>query len=207
VTYRVVVAGAELRMLVLAGGHRETVGVDLATGALVRAGHPGAAPPPATFDVVAAEIAGSAEPPDDARPEAVELTAAPRRVGRMGRHRARRRLSHLAHPRRVPVLGLATDAVPYWTLAGDRPSVALLEVATPPELRWGPSGLECAFRWAASDHELPLTPEAAERLLAGLEAASGDLTRVLGYWPRRLLVVLSAPVEGYCQKAVAALLP
>lgn len=207
-TYRVVVAGAELRMLILASATTESIGIDLSTGGFVRAGHPATTEANKAFEVVAGEIAGSTEPPDDARPEALELTTPPRRIGRMSRRRATKRLTRLAHPRRVPLLGLTSDAVPYWTLAGDRPSVAIVELSQPPDICQEPTGLHCRFPWGPTDQLLPFTPEAETQLLAGIQRTrSGSFSRALGYRPTRLLVVLAPPVGGYCRKSVAALLP
>ncbi len=220
--YRVVVPGARLRLLVLAadgGGDGGgdiggcvggCVGVDLDTGAFVRAAHPAGADPPGAFEVVEGEIAGAVEPPDPARPEALELAAPPRPVGRLSVRRADRLLAPLHHPPRLPLLGLAADAVPYWTLSGDSPSLALVDLRADARLRAGESGAECHFNWQGVDHDLPFTDG---RLLAAIERqftirpTRGDVQRLLGYRPRRLLVLLTAPIDGYCHKTVAALLP
>lgn len=210
ISYRVVIPGAELRMLVLAADARTCVGVDLESGAFVRASHPAATTGFAAFDVVAAEIAGAVEPPDAARPEALELAGPPEPVGHIPVRKAERLLAPLHHPPRLPLLGLASDAVPYWTLTGDSPSLALVELRNDPRVRWGQYGPECHFVWQDAPHELPLTDE---RLLAAIErhrlvrATRGEIARLLGYRPRRLLVMLTPPVEGYCHKTVAALLP
>ena len=210
IAFRAVVAGAELRMLVLAADRQGCVGVDLESGAFVRASHPTATEPPQPFDVIAAELAGSLEPPDAARPEAVELAEAPKRVGHLSPRRAERLLTPLLHPHRLPLLGLAANAVPYWTLTGDRPSLALIDVRSDPRLRWGPWGPECVFVWQGVEHELLF----ADHRLAGVfesqgivRPSRGDVARALGYRPRRLLVMLTAPIDGYCHKAVAAMLP
>ena len=209
-TYRVVVPGTEIRMLVLAADAKGCVGVDLDTGAFVRASHPRLDAPPGPFSVVSAEIAGAVEPPDAARPEALELSGPPETIGQMSLKRAERLLAPLHHPPHLPLLGLGANAVPYWTLTGDRPSVTLLELRNDPFLRWGPAGPECHFAWQGGPHELPL---ADQRLIRAFEAygitrpLKGEVQRVLGYRPRRLLVMLTAPLDGYCHKVVAALLP
>ena len=208
--YRVLVPGTELRMLVLATERGGSVGVDLDTGAFVRASHPPGLEPPAPFDVLAGEISGAPEPPDGARPEAVELAAPPRRVGRLAVRRAERLLAPLRHPPRLPLLGVAATSVPYWTLTGDRPSLALVELRSDPRVRWTAAGPECHFVWQGSAHELPLVDRA---LLNALDAhglyrpSRAEVQHLLGYRPRRLLVMLTAPHDGYCHKAVAALLP
>src|SRR5205085_9513980 len=88
VPYRVVVAGAELRLLVLAADVAGCVGVDLDSGAFVRASHPPVEELRRPYDIVSAEIAGAIEPPDDARPEALELAEPPKPVGRLSPKRA-----------------------------------------------------------------------------------------------------------------------
>ncbi len=208
--YRVLVPGAELRLLVLASDAEGCVGVDLDTGAFVRASHPAAGEPPEPFEIVAGSIVGALEPPDPARPEALELAEEPQRVGRMPARKADRLLAALHHPANLPLLGLTADAVPYWTLTGEAPSVTLVDLRADPRLHRGPAGLECHFHWQGAQHELML---ADRRLLRAFERPGlaaptrGEITRVLGYRPRRLLVMLTAPVDGYCHKAVAALLP
>jgi hypothetical protein len=207
-SYRVVVPGAELRMLVLAAEFRGCVGVDLDSGAFVWASHPLGTGRPAPFDVVAAEIAGAPEPPDPARPEAIELAQPPRRLGRLPVRRAERLLGPLHHPPRLPLLGVGANAVPYWTLTGEGPSLALVDLRGNPRLRWGPDGLECHFVWQGAAHELPVVNrDLVAYFEARVLASRWDLERVLGYRPRRLLVMLTAPRDGYCHKAVGAILP
>jgi len=212
VRYRVAVVGAELAMAVLAEEPDGCVAVDLESGAFVRAIHPPLPrdASPAPFDVVTAEIASGLDPPDAARPEAVQLAAAPSRTGRLTRRRAERYLQALQHPPHGPLLGFSGVAVPYWTLSGDRPSVTLVEPAMGPQIRWGPAGYECRFAWQGTVHELPLGDRrlAASLWRQGVDRCAGrELTRHLGYRPQRLLVVLTPPADGYCYKQVSALLP
>lgn len=196
--------------MVLAPDAQGVVGVDLDTGAFVRASHPRGAETPAPFDVVTGEVAGAIEPPDAARPEAIELAGPPTVVGRVPLKRAERLLAPLHHPPRLPLLGLAADAVPYWTLTGLSPSLALIDVRSEPRSRWGQYGPECHFTWQGAQHQLPLTDM---RVVAPMEQyrmsrlTRGEAQRLLGFRPRRLLVMLTAPVEGYCHKVIAALLP
>jgi hypothetical protein len=208
--YRLVIPGTEMRMLVLAADVKGCVGVDLDTGAFVRANHPRAEEPAGPFTVISARIAGAVEPPDAARPEALELADVPAPIGQLSVKRAERLLAPLHHPPRLPLLGLASNAVPYWTLTGDRPSVALLELRHDPLLRWTATGPECHFAWQGALHELPLADQRVIRAFEGhglTRPMKGDVQRFLGYRPRRLLIMLTAPLDGYCHKAVAALLP
>ncbi|MDQ6927428.1 MAG: hypothetical protein M3159_02050 [Actinomycetota bacterium] len=211
VSCRVGVVGAELRVLVLAADTRGCVGVDLDSGAFVRASY-SATPEDlfSSFDLISGRIAPSSQPPDASRPETVELEETPIRCGRLSERKAERYIDPLLHPRRGPLLGFAGRAVPYWTLAGDRPSVTMVDIATGPQLRRDAGGYECRFAWQGGRHQYALGDR---HLAAQLEDVSWprfsgrDLQRLLGYRVRRLLVVLTPPHEGYCYKVVAALLP
>jgi len=207
---RVAAVGAELQMLVLAADAGGCVGVDLDSGAFVRATYAGDAGPLQPFDVVSGEIAVPPVPPDASRPETVTLDGPPRPSGAMTPRRAERWLAPLQHPRRRSLLDIVGSAAPYWTLAGDRPSVTLVEVVAGLQVRREPTGYECRFGWQGARLRLPLDDR---RLTArfdevGWPRYSGrDLQNLLGHRVRRLLVVLSPPLDGYCYKVVAALLP
>ena len=216
--FRVAVAGAELRMLVLASGADGCVGVDVDSGAFVRADYPPAQagrPELAPLDVISAPLGSPLDPPDPARPEAVSLESAPRLVGHLSSRRASRYLQPLVHPPQLPLLGFPGACTPYWTISGDRPSLALVAPDSSPELRRvsgveDPPSWECQFTWLGSRHQFPIRSlELTERLeRAGRRRTGGrDLTRIIGYPPDRLLVMLGQPVDGYTCKEVAALLP
>ena len=114
VRYRVAVTGAELRMLVLAPQPDGCVGVDLDSGAFVRAIYPAAGDEPLeAFDVTTAPIGEPVDPPDTVRPEAVTLAAAPQRIGSLPPRRAERYLQALRHPPQGPLLGFPGVSVPY----------------------------------------------------------------------------------------------
>src|SRR5438105_2351691 len=89
VPQRVEVAGAELQLLVLAADPTGCIGVDLASGALVRSRHPGGGSRLRPYDVATARLA-EPDDPDWSRPELVTLAAPPRRTGHLGRWRAER---------------------------------------------------------------------------------------------------------------------
>jgi hypothetical protein len=73
-----------------------------------------------------------------------------------------------------------------------------------------PGGFVCRFTWEHTFHELFLRDR---RLLAALESqrmqhcGERQLHHMLGHGPDRLLVALTAPIQGYCYKAVMAVLP
>jgi hypothetical protein len=211
VRYRVAIAGAELRMLVLAPQRDGCVGIDLDSGAFVRAIYdPHDGEPLEAFDVTSAPIGAPLDPPDTVRPEAVALDAPPERIGSLRGRRAERYLQALRHPPHGPLLGFPGVTVPYWTLSGDRPSLGLVEPSDGPLVLAGPGGYECRFGWQGSIHQFPLgdTRLATELYrLRRRRSSPRELTRILGYRPDRLLLVVAGPTDGHCTKQVAALLP
>jgi hypothetical protein len=197
-------------MLVLAPQPDGCVGIDLESGAFVRAIFPPDGEPVSAFDVTSAPIGAPLDPPDTVRPEAVSLAAAPERIGSLTPRRAERYLQALRHPPHTPLLGFAGVSVPYWTLVGDRPSLALVEPTEGPLVLAGPGGYECRFGWQGTVHQLPLGDRSLAHELYRLRrrrSSPRELTRIMGYRPGRLLVVVAGPTDGYCTKQVAALLP
>ena len=197
-------AGARVRLLLLAPGEGHAAGVDLDNGGLVWATWD----PEASnivpirlkpLDVITARTHVNPPLPDPARPEAVTLDGPPVAVGRLRGRRAERLLRPLHHPERDQLLGFAGPAVPYWTLAGDRPSMAVVAPRGPVVLTPTPDGLAVRFTWRSVVHELPCTDAAA----AAAVTANGGAVRA----PRRLLVTLSEPYLGHCYKLVPTLLP
>jgi len=202
----VVLTRVDVEMLVLAAEPHACVSIDVASGAFVRARYPdGAFAPLAPLDLATAELIQPDAPLDVARPELVDLAAAPRRVGRLGRRQAERLLRPLLHPRGRPLLGFVGPAVRFWTLTGDRPSVSIVEPERGPRLRHTAHGYDCHFEWYGLRHVLPLADRGAAAALD--RGGPALLSRALGFHPRRLLVALSPPVNGYCYKVVAGLLP
>jgi hypothetical protein len=197
-------------MLVLAPQPDGCVGVDLDSGAFVRAIYAGGDEVLEPFDVTSAPIGAPLDPPDSVRPEAVALATPPQRVGGLTARRAERYLQALRHPPQGPLLGFHGVSAPYWTLIGDRPSLALVEPSDGPLVLAGATGYECRFGWQGTVHQFPL---ADRRLAADLvrlrrrRASPRELTRLLGFRPGRLLVVVAGPSGGHCTKQVAALLP
>jgi len=206
---RVAEAGAQLDLLVLASEPSGSIGVDLASGAFVRARHPvsnGRILRP--FSVASGELAPG-DMFDAAQPELAELTGPLRPANRLNPRKAERWLRPLLHPPRPPLLGLTGNAIPYWTLEGDRPSVSLVEPDEVGAAR-APGGYVCRFMWEHTFHELFLRDP---RLLAALESrrvqscGERQIRNLLGHAPDRLLVALTAPIQGYCYKAVMGVLP
>jgi len=196
--------GMELELLLLAVDRDSCAGVDLASGALVRAW----SPEPfderlRPYDVVVGTLA--AEPnlvPDPAQAEAVVLATSPELIGRITGRRAERYLRDLVHPPGQTLLGFHGPAVPFWERTADFPSIALVEPeGTTVVGRRGP-WLTCVFGWRGSRVELPFVDRRVARALARAgrsvtHSAKGD----------RLVVALAPPIDGHCHKVVAALLP
>ncbi len=184
-------AGVELTLMVLSVSTLGLTAVDLASGAVVRAGggqlddlslRP--------FDVVSAQLADRAEPGDPTQPEAVALAGPPRPLRRLAPRRAERLLRPLLHPEWTHLLGFVGPSIPFWELDGTRPSVAV--VAAPAMLGADDDGrLRCRFVWRTLVHDLPVATARSTGL-------PNEATRVV--------VALTPPLEGHCYKVVTGLL-
>lgn len=208
--------GARLRCAVLASTHQEWVGVDLATGALVRNRAGGAVPgPEALWPLQVADVVlgATGESPDPARPEAVTLAEASAPLGALSGRRARRLLRRLAAPERAgaPLLGRWGPSVALEDLDGSTPSVVLVALADDAlELTSGPAGEPTSWlRWSGVRQSLPLADPV---VVAALADAGGRLRGravddALGFGPGFALVGLGEVRGGYVPKVLLALLP
>lgn len=160
----------------------------------------GPAPRLAPFDVAAAVRSSSGEDYDPARPDTVQVEKPAVPMARMRRRLAERYLRPLLLSERSQLLGFAGSSVPYWTMAGDRPTLCLVQ--PPGGVRVTPDRT-VAFHWRGWRHELPLAdaPRCA-RSLAGTALADA-----VGFVPRRVVVALTPPRAGLCHKFAPALLP
>ena len=184
---RTSLAGEEVELLLLAGGQRWCAAIHLGTGALVSARWHEPAAGLAPLQVASAFLAGDQGELDPVRPEEIALATPPRPLAAAGRRRVEKLLRPVLHPTGEHLLGFAGPAVPYWTLTGTRPSVAVVAPAAPPVVAAG----QCRFRWRNLDHALPVLPYALPTVPAR---------------PRRVVVTLSGPRAGHCYKVVAGLL-
>jgi hypothetical protein len=189
---------------VLAADTDHCAGIDLFSGALVRAWSP---QPLDTnlrpYDVVAATLDDTIELlPDPSQPEAVPLVGAPAPIGRITGRRAERYLRALVHPPQQPLLAIHGAAVPFWQRTADYPSIAVVEPGGPAVIRLRDGVLSCLFRWRGVPTELPCVDRRLARALVDAGRARVDSGK-----GERLLVELSPPVEGHCHKVVAGLLP
>lgn len=212
--------GAVLDCLVLAPGPYEWVGIDLATGALVRARRP--APdgrPPLgggwrQFDIARFVLGTDDEPPDPSRPEAIVCAEAPQRLGRLRRRAVRRVLRRLVPPERpgAALLGTHGPSIPFVDLDGSSPSVMLVAVAHRSlEVFAGPGeAVELAFAWSGARHQLPVHDPRLRA--AALESqprplSAGRLAAAAGGRVSVLVVGLGPVRGGHVPKVVLAALP
>jgi hypothetical protein len=210
-----VAGGSALTVLVLACHPEDTIGVDLASGTLVRvrvAWPEDRGPDLAPFDVVEARLADEPERDDLAQPEAVTSDGLPRHLGTLHGRRVRHLLHALAAPVEEHVLGFPGASAPYWEFRGFRPSLALVVPTKGPVLfrRTEDRSVWVRFGWGRSDNWLPVEDPRAERALdvARRDRLQGkDLSAVLGFKPHYLVTAISIPRDGHCYKTVRALLP
>jgi hypothetical protein len=196
--------GTSLELLVLATDEDYCAGVDLVSGALVRAWSPGPiAEDLRPYDVVGGTLDDTIDLlPDPSQPEAVPLIEPPERIGRLTGRRVERYLRALVHPPGQPLLAIHGPAVPFWQRTADYPSIAVVEPEGPAVIRLRDGALGCMFRWRGVPVELPCLDR---RLARGMEAS--HRIRVDSGKGERLLVALAPPVDGHCHKVVDALLP
>ena len=204
--------GSTLNLLVLACNEEDTAGIDLASGALIRARvpwPPGHRPDLAPFDVVEAVLADRPERDDLAQPEAVSARGLPRHLGTLHGRQVRHLLHPLAAPIEEHVLGFPGTSAPYWEFRGFRPSLALLVPTKGPVLfrRAGDRSVWIRFGWGRSDNWLPVEDLGAIRALdaARRDRLQGkDLASALGFKPHYLVASVSRPREGHCYKTIRA---
>ncbi|MGH9069137.1 MAG: hypothetical protein ACRD0J_16865 [Acidimicrobiales bacterium] len=119
--------GAHLRLIVLASGPGRCIGIDLDSGAFVRASWPSSDNTGfSTYQLATAVIAEEQWPADPTRPESVELEGPPQAGGRIPGWRVGRYLRPLEAPAGQPLLGFSGSEILYWQVPGTHPSVALI---------------------------------------------------------------------------------
>jgi hypothetical protein len=201
--------GSTLELMVLASGRRSCIAVDLDSGAFVRAIEPSSRPLLAPFTVVR----GRTIEPEYDRPEQPELASFERPltpIGLINARRAERFIRPLIHPKNRPLLGFFGPSTPWWEHETTGPSVAVVDIDKTLRANLTANGLRARFLWNAGVHDLPLEDL---RLLGRLDwvpqhANVGlPLTEMLGFRPNRIVVAISRPLNGYCSKVIAGLLP
>jgi hypothetical protein len=198
------VPGATLELLVLSADGNHCAGVDLASGALVRAWSPeDSVHRLRPYDVVTVTLDEDPDDvPDPQEPEALRVASPPEPVRRLSGRRVERMLRRLLHPKGQPLLGVSSSVVPFWERRCDHPSIAVVEPEGAISFWRDRPYLACRFAWLGHERELPCV----DRILAGSMDRTGR-TRLLADRGDRLLVALNPPVDGRCHKVVTALLP
>jgi hypothetical protein len=195
--------GTTLELLVVAADGGECAGIDLDSGALVRAwSHETPERQPRAYDVVTVTLDVDDSIPDPSDPEALMLAGAPEVTGRMTGRKAERLLRPLLHPKNEPLLGLNAPAIRFWERTPDRPSIAVVEPEGPVTLTRDGDYLGCSFVWQRVERELACLDR---RLAAEMDRAGR--TRAHGAKGDRLVVALTPPIDGHCHKVVQAILP
>lgn len=195
--------GSRLRLVVFSTGQSHCVGIDLASGALVRAWSP--VPVDARlrpYDLVDITVANDPDVvPDPSEPDAVATIAAPVHAGRITGRRALRLARPLLHPDKAPLLGFHGPAVPFWERRPDHPSVALARPKSPLVVAVEDGTMWCHFVWWGR----PQVLECLDARLAAFMARArrGSVTLAAG---TLLLVALEPPVQGHCHKVVEAVI-
>jgi hypothetical protein len=196
--------GTTLELLVLAAQGRYCAGVDLDSGALVRAWAEAAPEVPLrsadTTMITLSDRPGAV--PDPSQPEALAARGAPEATGRLPRRRAERLLRPLVHPAEVPLLGSHAPAVPFWERRRDHPSIALVEPQERLVLQRSGAYLACQFGWRGAEMVLPCIDR---RLAVAVDRAGRPMVGSGRHY--RLLVALHPPIDGHCHKVVEAVLP
>lgn len=196
--------GTTLRLMVVSTADRHCAGIDIASGALVRAWSERPVDPQLQpYDLVAVTVASDPDGiPDPAEPEAVVIAGCPALVGRVVGRRADRLMRPLLHPERAPLLGFHGPTVAFWERRPDQPSVAPAEPKGPLMATFEDGAMWCHFLWDGRPQVLACTDP---RLAATLHRLGKDATSLRP--GTRLVVALQPPVDGQCHKVVEALVP
>ncbi len=202
-----------MHVLVLAPSPTRTLGVDLASGAFVRMDHP--APrgervktAPREFDVAVARVGTRPENETAIHRESVVLDQPLSTVGRMSKRKVERILRPLQHVPGSSLLGCEGPAVPMWDLE-TLPGVAIVRPEGDMFIDVNENGVWAMFNWKRHTHRVRVEDR---RLFSRLDwfpetpVAANKLGPALGFVPRRLVLSFTDPVNGYCYKAVSALL-
>jgi hypothetical protein len=202
-------ATEEMELLVLASGRRSTVGVDLASGTLLRTHHPVVTERIEQFSVVSATVSNWQQSRPE-QPEALDFLYAPTLTGRLVGWKADRLVRPLIHPTGRYLLGSQGPSVPCWMLDSDRPSVSVVEPETPLTIVVSERGVRARFGWNRHWVEAPVEDaQVLSRLdwLPDSPLSGRPLITALGFRPDRMVMAWSRPKSGHCYRVIAGLLP
>jgi len=196
--------GTKLRLMVVATGEHHCVGIDLASGALVRAWCFASVDQRLSpYDLVDVTVGGGPDlVPDPAEPDSLLISSPPTHKGQLTGRRAARLIRPLLHPEKVPLLGFHGPTMPFWERRPDHPSVALAEPKGAMAVTVESGGMWCHFTWGGRPQVLVC---ADPRLAAWLQRTGRGQAMV--HAGTYLVVALEPPVAGQCHKVVEALVP
>jgi hypothetical protein len=193
----------------------EWIGVDLGSGAFVRAPGGVVGPDESGSRIVAVEftLAAPSGPPDPSRPELLEPAADPIVIGTPKPRAVRRFLGRLATPETngATILGTRGPSIAFVDLDGTAASVQLLAIPAK-RLELGVSAAQvpvCSIPWGGTTQWTKVADEDAAR--AALASAPRSLrgpqiTAAMGFRPNFVLIGLGRVTEGHVPKLVLALL-
>lgn len=219
--------GNLLEVAVLGVDRRELFGVDLASGAFVRAPviRSGLSPAAGEEDLDQEEIlnarigavvrivAGEGEPIDAGRPEVV-WPGAPVELDHALRNQPLRRLLRaVATPERPRglILGSRAPSLSYADLDPTSPSMMLVKIVPSGASLIAGHGREprLTLRWAGLEQSLPIHDQratTAARAHEGRPLGRDAMTRALGFKPGFALIAFAPVEKGYVRKVVISLL-
>lgn len=192
----------------------EVFGINLATKALMRFEINSSEFPNLLFNPLAIweiEVNDSQLPFDPARPEFIEV----KKIAPVGQIRKKRMVATLCNaanaPTNLPLLGFNGPSISYNRVTGKSPSVTIIELTKRQAIRKNSYGeITISFPWGPIIASLPIVND-AELQLFGNESRSlnsdKEISEVLGFKPKYLVVALAKPHAGYCKKVCAGLLP
>ncbi len=215
-TIRLYRPGESLSCMVLADGPAEWAGVDLASGALVRA-RAGGLPDDGggrLLDVVEVTLGDDREPPDPCRPEAISVVGSARVLGRLRARQARRMLDELLSERQKsesqPLLGVVGPSAAYGDMDGSSPSLELVRPSKGPELVAAGGSVWCTFTLGGANERLPVLDRRAASVanaLAGTVLTRAGTAAMLEFEPQYMLVGFVPPRSTHTPKAVLSMIP
>ena len=207
------IPGAAMHVLVLAPSKHLTYGVDLGSGAFVRMHHDQPTrshDAPRYGDVAIGQLGVDPDAAVGTRPaEDVLLQAPLRRVGLMKQRQIDKTLVPLQHRTGRPLFGCEGPALPMWGVDSTTCAVSLVEPESDLAITVAQQGTTVRFRWRQYTYQLPVNDARVNRRLDWLPdspVTGRPLAQVMGFYPRRLLLALSEPDNGYCYKTAVALL-
>lgn len=205
---------ATLEIAVLATYGKEVFGIDLASKAFVR------------FDLDLPEFSDinfntysiwkiSLSPEqitsDPSRPELIEVVD----ITPVGQVKKKRSIVQLCKstsaPRDLPILGFNGPSISYGQLTGRSPSMSIIELTKRQAIRKNSyDEITLSFPWGPIITSLPLGNDSELELIKrapGPLTSDKDISAILGFRPKFVLVGLARPKNGYCRKMALGLLP